>query len=124
MWSSAGPSGVTTDRKGRKHVLPEMTGSVPRRHHTPPAAAQTCHWLGSGFSVYSVSASLLGLRLSHQGPAVKVFSIHKALLPTPIPKTLPAVPYPTAVFKPTSVFPTPLLQAGSGPAPHSQPENF
>lgn len=36
LWSSAGPSGVTMGRKGRKHVVAEGTGSMSRGHHTPP----------------------------------------------------------------------------------------
>lgn len=65
----------------------------------------------------TLSASLWGLGFSHQGPTAKVSSTAKALLLMPIPKTFPAVPYPTAVFKLTPVSPTPCFRLGLGQHP-------
>lgn len=118
LWSSASPSGVTVGRKGRKHVLAEGTGSVPRGHHTPPAhtpltAARTCLWLGSGCSVHRWKCQPFGIwGFGHQGPAAKV---------SPIAKALPPMPHPTAVFKHTPALSSspvlPCPRDGSGPAP-------
>lgn len=59
-------------RKGRKHVLAEGTGSVPRGHHTPLTAAGTCLWLGSGCSVHRWKCQPFGIwGFGHQGPAAK-----------------------------------------------------
>lgn len=74
--SSAGPSGATVGRKGRKSVLAEGDRErVPTGHHTPPAAALTCLWLGSDCCVYKWKTNFWGLgvqpsRHSCQSPPI------------------------------------------------------
>lgn len=110
LWSSAGLSGVTVGRKGRKHVLAEGTGSVPRGHHTPPAAARTCLWLGSGRSVHKWKCQPFGIwGFDHQGPDAK--ASHPCPSPTAAFTLTPA--WLSCVAPPPDSPP----QDGSGPAP-------
>lgn len=128
LWSSASPSGVTMGRKGRKHVLAEGTGSMPRGHHTPPAhtplaAARTCLWLGSGRSVHRWKYQPFGIwGFGHQGPAAKV---------SPIAKALPRMPHPLLFLNEQRLCPvqSPLPRSlhprmGLGQHPHSQPQSL
>lgn len=117
LWSSAGLSGVTVGRKGRKHVLAEGTGSVPRGHHTPPAAARTCLWLGSGRSVHKWKCQPFGIwGFDHQGPDAK--ASHPCPSPTAAFTLTPA--WLSCVAPPQ----TPLPRMGLGQHPHSQPESL
>lgn len=107
--ASAGPSGVTVGRTGRKPVLAGRAGSVPRGHHTPPAAARTCRgWTQAALATnvkcqsFGIWGSALKALLTKSPPSPK------PCCPCPTLKTLPAMPYPTAVFK---LMPVPLLPA-------------
>lgn len=126
-WSSAGPSGVSVGRRGRKCVLLRGQGVCPEDttpHQLLPKLA--AGWARAALAT-NAGASLLEFRVQPSRPSC-LSLLHCQSPPThaPPPKTLPAEPYPAAFLKLIPVSPTSAscFRLGLGQHPLSQPESL